>query len=139
MIRICKENTMKIVSHSSLPFISIIVVFWLKILSWNKRAFKYLYFRYYMKAYEIFVFRVNVSMLMWSAVMTKNLKLAFYMVARLHFLEESMATHSSTLAWETPWTEEPGWLGSIGSQRVRHNCSNLARMHVLLYLKEKLK
>ena len=121
MIRICKENTMKIVSHSSLPFISIIVVFWLKILSWNKRAFKYLYFRYYMKAYEIFVFRVNVSMLMWSAVMTKNLKLAFYMVARLHFLEESMATHSSTLAWETPWTEEPGELQSMGSQRIGHD------------------
>ena len=33
-------------------------------------------------------------------------------------LEEGMATHSSTLAWETPWTEEPGRLQSRGSQRV---------------------
>ena len=36
-------------------------------------------------------------------------------------LEKEMATHSSTLAWEIPWTEEPCRLQSIGSQRVRHN------------------
>ena len=33
-------------------------------------------------------------------------------------LEKVMATHSSTLAWTTPWTEEPGGLQSIGSIRV---------------------
>ena len=33
-----------------------------------------------------------------------------------------MATHSSILAWRIPWTEEPGGLQSIGSQRVKHNC-----------------
>ena len=32
-----------------------------------------------------------------------------------------MATHSSTLAWGLPWTEEPGGLHSVGSQRVRYN------------------
>ena len=32
-----------------------------------------------------------------------------------------MATHSSILAWEIPWTEEPGGLQSIGSQRVGHD------------------
>ena len=32
-----------------------------------------------------------------------------------------MATHSSILAWEIPWTEEPGRLQSTGSQRVRHD------------------
>ena len=36
-------------------------------------------------------------------------------------LEKEMATHSSILAWEVPWTEEPGGLQSIGLQRVRHN------------------
>ena len=36
-------------------------------------------------------------------------------------LEESMVTHSSTLAWEITWTEEPGGLQSMGSQRVRHD------------------
>ena len=34
--------------------------------------------------------------------------------------EKEMATHSSTLAWKTPWTEEPGGLQSMGSQRVGH-------------------
>ena len=36
-------------------------------------------------------------------------------------LEEGMATHSSILAWRIPWTEGPGGLQSMGSQRVRHN------------------
>ena len=36
-------------------------------------------------------------------------------------LEEEMATHSSILAWGIPWTEEPGGLQSVGSQRVRHD------------------
>ena len=35
-------------------------------------------------------------------------------------LEEGIATHSSVLAWRTPWTEEPGGLQSIASQRVGH-------------------
>ena len=35
-------------------------------------------------------------------------------------LEESMATHSNILAWEKPWTGQPGGLQSIGSQRVGH-------------------
>ena len=35
-------------------------------------------------------------------------------------LERGMATHSSILAWRIPWTEEPGWLQSMGSQRVGH-------------------
>ena len=34
-------------------------------------------------------------------------------------LERAMATHSSTIAWRIPWTEEPGGLQSMGSQRVR--------------------
>ena len=36
-------------------------------------------------------------------------------------LEEGMGTHSSILPWKIPWTEEPGGLQSIGSQRVRHD------------------
>ena len=36
-------------------------------------------------------------------------------------LEEGMATHSSSFAWRIPWTEEPGRLSSIGSQRVGHH------------------
>ena len=36
-------------------------------------------------------------------------------------LEKEMAIHSSTIAWRIPWTEEPGRLQSMGSQRVRHD------------------
>jgi len=36
-------------------------------------------------------------------------------------LEEEMATQCSILAWEIPWTEEPGGLQSMGSQRIRHD------------------
>ena len=36
-------------------------------------------------------------------------------------LEKEMATHSNILAWEIPWTEEPGGLQSMGWQRVGHN------------------
>ena len=36
-------------------------------------------------------------------------------------LEKEMATHSRILAWKMPWTEEPGRLQSMGSQRVRHD------------------
>ena len=35
-------------------------------------------------------------------------------------LDEGMATHSSILAWRTPWTEKPGGLESTGSHRVEH-------------------
>ena len=35
--------------------------------------------------------------------------------------EKAMATHSSTLAWKIPWTEEPGRLQSMGSLGVRHD------------------
>ena len=36
-------------------------------------------------------------------------------------LEKEMATHASILAWRIPWTEEPGGLQSMGSQRVGHD------------------
>ena len=36
-------------------------------------------------------------------------------------LEKEVATHSSALAWEIPWSEEPGGLQSMGPQRVRHD------------------
>ena len=35
--------------------------------------------------------------------------------------KKDMATHSSSLAWKIPWTEEPGRLQSVGSQRVQHD------------------
>ena len=40
-----------------------------------------------------------------------------------------MKTHSSILAWEIPWTEEPGGLQSMGSQRIEHDWSDLEGTH----------
>ena len=66
-------------------------------------------------------------------------------------LEKEMATHSSILAWRSPWTEEPGRLQSTGSQRVGHDgvtslflasVKQLRKVHQILfsrYFREELK
>ena len=46
-------------------------------------------------------------------------------------LEKEIATHSSILAWKTPWTEEPGGLQSTGSQRVRYHWTTHARLQIV--------
>ena len=47
-----------------------------------------------------------------------------------HFLlEKKMTTHSSIFAWESPWTEEPGGLQTMGLQRVRHNLATKQQQH----------
>ena len=46
----------------------------------------------------------------------------FWSMGQEDSLEKGMATHSSILDWRIPWTEEPGELQSMGSQRVGHNC-----------------
>ena len=46
-------------------------------------------------------------------------------------LEKEMATHSSILDWEIPWTEEPHGLQSIGLQRVGHNLTSSRRVLLL--------
>ena len=43
-------------------------------------------------------------------------------------LEEGMAIHSSILVWRIPWTEKPGGLECVGSQRVRHDRSDAAEL-----------
>ena len=47
-------------------------------------------------------------------------------------LEEGIVTYSSILAWRIQWTEKLSRLQSTGSQRVRHDSSNLANTHMLL-------
>ena len=47
-------------------------------------------------------------------------------------LQKETATHSSVLAWEVPWTEEPGGLQSVGSQRVGHSLAAEPRFHLWL-------
>ena len=49
-------------------------------------------------------------------------------------LEEGMAAHSNILAGKIPWTEEPGGLWLLGSQRVRHDWSDWALVCMCLYI-----
>ena len=53
------------------------------------------------------------------------------------FLEKAMATHSSTLAWKIPWTEEPGRLQSMGSLRVRHNGATSLSLFTFMHWRRK--
>ena len=53
-------------------------------------------------------------------------RVLYIIVSILVFSEKAMATHSSTLAWKIPWTQEPGGLQSLVSQRVWHDWSDKA-------------
>ena len=53
-------------------------------------------------------------------------------------LEKRMATHSSILAWRTPWTEEPGGLQPVGLQRAGHNRETNATAAATLGLEQSL-
>ena len=50
---------------------------------------------------------------------------------------EAMAPHSSTLAWKIPWTEEPGWLQSMGSLRVRHDWETSLSLFTFMHWRRK--
>ena len=71
---------------------------------------------------------LHVQLLKWASLVAQMVKNLLAMretwVRSLSWedsLEEGMAAHSSILAWEIPWTEEPGRLQSMGSQRVGHD------------------
>ena len=49
-----------------------------------------------------------------------NAQMQVQSLSQKDLLEKEMITHSSVLAWKTPWTEEPGGLQSMESQRVGH-------------------
>ena len=58
---------------------------------------------------------ISYDLLLWTYLLTPNKP--FITLNK----EKAMAPHSSTLAWKISWTEKPGGLQSMGSQRVRHN------------------
>ena len=51
--------------------------------------------------------------------------------------EKAMAPHSNTLAWKTPWTEEPGRLQSMGSQRVGHDWATSLSLFIFMHWRRK--
>ena len=64
----------------------------------------------------------------WASLVAQTIKnlpamreTQVWSLGREDSLENGLATHSSILAWRIPWTEEPGGLQSMESQRIRHN------------------
>ena len=53
-------------------------------------------------------------------------------------LEKEMAIHSSTIAWKIPWTEQPGRLQSMGSQRVGHDGATFRSIRLQQYVNQEL-
>ena len=69
-----------------------------------------------------------IYIVVWASLVPQRLKRLPPMretrvrsLGRKDHLEKEMVTHSSILAWRSPWTEEPGRLQSTGSQRVGHD------------------
>ena len=69
----------------------------------------------------------------WASLVVQNLKnlsarqnMWVWSLDWENLLEKGMAAYSSILAWRIPWTEEPGGLQSMGSQRVRHDWVTLS-------------
>ena len=70
----------------------------------------------------------DIYMVIWDSLVAQTVKrlptvreTRVRSLGREHPLEKEMATHSSTLAWKIPQTEEPGRLQSMGLQRVGHD------------------
>ena len=77
---------------------------------------------------------INVSQKCGSAVKNPPAKQErrVQSLGREDLLEKEMATHSSILAWEIPWTEEPGGLQSKGLQRVRHDSVTKQQQQIMI-------
>ena len=74
----------------------------------------------------------NTLVLIWEGWATRQAQKAQTRLGSIHpnaqfcvSLKKEMVTHSRTLAWKIPWTEEPGRLQSTGSQRVRHDWARM--------------
>ena len=72
--------------------------------------------------------KINCLTIIWTSLVAQMVKRLSTMretrvrsLGREDPLEKEMAIHSSTIAWKIPWTEEPGRLQSMGSQRVGHD------------------
>ena len=102
------NNTQHLLNTNHVPGI-VLNVFFMSVTSWNPERTPGS--RYSSPHLTVGELRLKRHLLLGRKVMT-NLD---------SILEKAMATHSSTLPWKIPWTEEPGGLQSMGSLRVRHD------------------
>ena len=66
---------------------------------------------------SIFIYNSNILNTIWMLTS----RLLVFKLCCIHLIDKEMTVHSNILAWEVPWTEEPGGLQSIGLQRVGHD------------------
>ena len=66
-----------------------------------------------------------------------HLSMKVFFSLLVYFSEKAVATHSSTLAWKIPWTEEPGRLQSMGSLRVAHDWATSLSLFSFLHWRRK--
>ena len=66
-----------------------------------------------------------------------NLGNGIQVPSRTFYMEKAMAPHSSTLAWKTPWKEEPGGLPSMGSLRVEHDWATSLSLFTFMHWRRK--
>ena len=88
-----------------------------------------------------------LNVYLFACVLTKLALLSFQFVFLIYimlfgtshslFLEKAMATHSSTLAWQIPWTEEPGRLQSMGSLGVGHDWATSLSLFTFMHWRRK--
>ena len=102
----------------------------------NIRTSHYIYFHLIILNVCFLYYKVHVYYLVsLVAQMVKSLPTMretwVWSLAREDPLEKEMATHSSILAWRIPWTEEPGRLQSMGSQRVRQDWATKLNSFIL--------
>ena len=81
-----------------------------------------------LKVYSINKYLLNTGVVLGASLVAQMVKnLPSMQEAKVQSLgwedplEKGMATHSSILAWEIPWTEEPGGVQSMGSERIGHD------------------
>ena len=93
--------------------------------------------------YEWHCFFTNYNLNLTPVCFPQRLNIFLQLI--LHFFscsvsinsEKAMAPHSSTLAWKIPWTEEPGWLQSMGLRRVGHNWMTSLSLFTFMHWRRK--
>ena len=99
---------------------------------------EYIYIYIYMCVYVILEHLTIMDLLRLSYTEAFFLKYtSFHFTVLLCLLEKAMATHSSTLAWQIPWMEEPGGLQSMGSLRVGHDWATSLSLFTLMHWRRK--
>ena len=88
--------------------------------------------------YQNLLIRTNMTAKALIYLLQNNFILSFLKISLgSNRLEKEMAPHSSTPAWKIPWTEEPGRLQSMGSQRVGHDCVTSLSLFTFMHWRRK--